>query len=131
MVMGLSVRLLGLSPATVLVPEALMGIAAVAVLMATVRRTFGAAASIIAGLVMALTPAAVLMFRYNNPDALLTLLLVGAAWAVVRGLETDRPILGDRRVGAVGLHALDGQRSSDVRLRLCGRFGGIAARPCP
>jgi 4-amino-4-deoxy-L-arabinose transferase-like glycosyltransferase len=27
------------------------------------------------------------MFRYNNPDAVLVLLLVGAAWAVVRGLE--------------------------------------------
>ena len=48
----------------------------------SVRRTFGGAASIIAGLVMALTPAAVLIFRYNNPDALLTLLLVGAAWRV-------------------------------------------------
>ena len=90
MVMGLSVRLFGLSPASILLPEALMGVATVALLMATVRRTFGAAASIIAGLVMALTPAAVLIFRYNNPDALLTLLLVGAAYAFIRALETDR-----------------------------------------
>ena len=73
-----------------LVPQALMGVATVAILMATVRRTFGPAASIIAGLVAALTPAAVLMFRYDNPDALLTLLLVASAYAFVRALETDR-----------------------------------------
>ena len=90
MVMGLSVRLFGLSPASILMPEALMGVATVALLMATVRRTFGTAASIIAGLVMALTPAAVLIFRYNNPDALLTLLFVGAAYAFIRALDTDR-----------------------------------------
>ena len=90
MAMGLSVRLFGLSPASILLPEALMGVATVALLMATVRRTFGAAASIIAGLAMALTPAAVLIFRYNNPDALLTLLFVGAAYAFIRALETDR-----------------------------------------
>jgi 4-amino-4-deoxy-L-arabinose transferase-like glycosyltransferase len=67
-----------------------MGVATVGVLMATVRRTFGPAASIVAGLVAALTPAAVLMFRYNNPDALLTLLLVGAGYAFMRGLEHAR-----------------------------------------
>ncbi len=98
MVMGLSVRLFGLSPAAILVPEALMGVAAVGLLMLAVRRTFGSAASIIAGLVMALTPAAVLIFRYNNPDALLTLLLVGSAYALVRGAR-DRsvPLAGPGR----------------------------------
>ncbi len=90
MVMGLSVRLFGLSSAAILLPEALMGIATVGILMATVRRTFGGAASIIAGLVMALTPAAVLIFRYNNPDALLTLLLVGTAYAFLRAIEDGR-----------------------------------------
>ena len=64
-----------------------MGVATVLVLMAIVRRTFGAAAAVIAGLVAALTPAAVLIFRYNNPDALLTLLLVGSAYAFIRSLE--------------------------------------------
>ena len=87
MVMGLSVRLFGLGSASILVPQALMGVGTVALLMATVRRTFGAPASIIAGLVMALTPAAVLIFRYNNPDALLTLLLVASAYAFIRALE--------------------------------------------
>ena len=90
MVLGLSVRLFGLSSASILVPQALMGVASVGLLMATVRRTFGAPASIMAGLVMAFTPAAVLIFRFNNPDALLTLLLVGAAYAFIRALESDR-----------------------------------------
>ncbi len=90
MVLGLSVRLFGVSSAAILLPQALMGVGTVALLVATVRRTFGPAASIIAGLVMATTPAAVLIFRYNNPDALLTLLFVGAAYAFIRALETDR-----------------------------------------
>ena len=90
MVMGLSVRLFGLSSASILLPEALMGVATVALVMATVRRTFGGPASIIAGLVTALTPAAVLIFRYNNPDALLTMLFAGAAYAFIRALETDK-----------------------------------------
>ena len=36
---------------------------------------------------MALTPVAAMMFRYNNPDALLALLLTGATYATMRGLE--------------------------------------------
>nr|MDP9282761.1 glycosyltransferase family 39 protein [Chloroflexota bacterium] len=88
MLMGLSVRLFGLSSLSILLPEALAGVATVVVLFQTVRRSFGPVAAAIAGLVMALTPVAVLMFRFNNPDALLTLVLVCAAAAVVRGLES-------------------------------------------
>ena len=86
-VMGLSVRLFGLSSWSILVPQALMGVATVGVLYATVRRWFGPAAGLLAGAVMALTPVATLMFRFNNPDALLVLLLTGAAYALVRALE--------------------------------------------
>src|SRR5690606_16051288 len=67
---------------------ALAGVACVGVLYATVRRWYGHAAGLLAGVVLAVTPVAVLMFRYNNPDALLTLLLVLAAWACVRAVET-------------------------------------------
>lgn len=90
MLIGLSVRLFGLSSWSILLPQALAGVATVGVLMATVRRTFGPVASIIAGLVTALTPVAVLIFRYNNPDALLTLLFVVAAYAFIRALESGR-----------------------------------------
>jgi 4-amino-4-deoxy-L-arabinose transferase-like glycosyltransferase len=87
-VMDLSARLFGVNAWSILVPQALEGVAAVALLYATVRRHFSAAAGLIAGLVLATTPVAVLMFRFNNPDALLVLLLVGAAYAVTRALET-------------------------------------------
>jgi 4-amino-4-deoxy-L-arabinose transferase-like glycosyltransferase len=52
-----------------------------------VRRRFSPAAGLLAGAVLALTPVAALMFRFNNPDALLTLLLVAAAYALTRALE--------------------------------------------
>jgi 4-amino-4-deoxy-L-arabinose transferase-like glycosyltransferase len=87
-VMGLFGRLFGFSAFTMLLPEALAGVAAVALLYATVRRTSGPAAGLIAGAVLALTPVAALMFRFNNPDALLVLLLVAAAYCMVRATET-------------------------------------------
>ena len=90
MVMGLSVRTFGLSPLAILLPQALMGITTVVVLIATIRRTLGRTAGIIAGIVLATTPVSVLIFRYNNPDALLTLLLVSAAYALTRALEGDQ-----------------------------------------
>jgi 4-amino-4-deoxy-L-arabinose transferase-like glycosyltransferase len=86
-VMELSARVFGLSSWSILVPQALEGVAAVGLLYLTVRRRFGAAAGLLAGAVLALTPVAVLMFRFDNPDALLTLLLVGAAYALTRSLE--------------------------------------------
>lgn len=86
-ILGLSVRAFGLSPASVLLPQALAGVATVLILFAAVRRSFGPAEGIVAALVAALTPAAVLIFRYDNPDAVLVLLLVLAAYALVRSLE--------------------------------------------
>ncbi|MDV3124646.1 glycosyltransferase family 39 protein [Mycobacterium sp. 21AC1] len=85
--MGLSGRLFGFNEFTMLLPQALMGVAAVAVLYATVRRTSGPGAALIAGTVLALTPVATSMFRYNNPDALLVLLLVVAAYYMVRATQ--------------------------------------------
>jgi 4-amino-4-deoxy-L-arabinose transferase-like glycosyltransferase len=87
-VMALSARIFGFSPWSMLAPQALMAVAAVALLRATVRRVVGPAAGLLAGAALALTPVAVLMFRFNNPDALLVLLLVAAAWATTRAVET-------------------------------------------
>ncbi|WP_226350571.1 glycosyltransferase family 39 protein [Pseudonocardia sp. ICBG601] len=86
-VMVASARLFGFSSWSLLVPQALMGVGAVALLHATVRRWAGPAAGLLAGAALALTPAAVLMFRFDNPDALLTLLLVVAAWATSRAVD--------------------------------------------
>ncbi len=89
-VMGLSARLFGVHPWSILVPQALMGVATVWLLYATVRRVAGEAAALLAGVVLALTPVAVLMFRFNNPDALLVLLLTAGAYATVRATEDGR-----------------------------------------
>lgn len=89
-VMALSVRLFGLSSWSILVPQALMGVATVGVLYATVRRRHSAPTALLAGATLALTPVAALMFRFNNPDALLVLLLTLAAAAVMRAIEDGR-----------------------------------------
>ncbi|MGK2870436.1 MAG: ArnT family glycosyltransferase, partial [Mycobacterium sp.] len=86
--MVLSGRLFGFSEFTMLLPQALMGVAAVAVLYLTVKRTSGPGAGLIAGAALALTPVATQMFRYNNPDALLVLLLVVAAYCMVRATQS-------------------------------------------
>ncbi|CAM5452643.1 glycosyltransferase family 39 protein [Streptomyces tanashiensis] len=88
--MALSVRLFGLGSWQILVPEVLMGVGTVAVLYAAVRRRFGAGAGLIAGAVLALTPVAALMFRFNNPDALLALLMTVAVYCALRALERER-----------------------------------------
>ncbi|WP_226366767.1 glycosyltransferase family 39 protein [Pseudonocardia sp. ICBG162] len=87
---GLAVRLFGLSSWSVLVPQALMGVAAVALLHAAVRRVAGPGAGLVAGAALALTPVAVLMFRFDNPDAMLVLVLTGAAYALTRAIEQGR-----------------------------------------
>ncbi|MFF4980415.1 ArnT family glycosyltransferase [Streptomyces sp. NPDC001046] len=88
--MALSVRLFGLSSWAILVPEVLMGVGTVAVVYAAVRRRFAPAAGLIAGAVLALTPVAALMFRFNNPDAMLALLMALACFFVLRALEDGR-----------------------------------------
>lgn len=86
--MALSVRIFGLNSWAMLVPQALCGVASVGVLYASVKRWYGPVAGLIAGAVLAVTPVATLMFRFNNPDALLVLLLLGGAYATVRAVET-------------------------------------------
>jgi len=86
-VTGLSVRVFGLSSWSILVPQALMGVASVGLLYAAVKRVAGPGAGLIAGAALALTPVAVLIFRFNNPDALLVLVLIGSAYATQRAVE--------------------------------------------
>jgi 4-amino-4-deoxy-L-arabinose transferase-like glycosyltransferase len=89
-VMELSARVFGLNSWSVLLPQAAEGVASVAVLYAAVRRWSGPAAGLIAAGVLAITPVATLMFRFNNPDALLVLLMTVAAYAMVRAVESGR-----------------------------------------
>jgi 4-amino-4-deoxy-L-arabinose transferase-like glycosyltransferase len=87
---ALSVRVFGYHPLSMLVPQALMGVAAVGLTYDLVRRRFGRLGGALAGLVLALTPITVAIFRYNQPDALLVLCSVAALWFTVRGLEDGR-----------------------------------------
>lgn len=88
-VMGLSGQLFGFSSAAMLIPEALMGVGSVALLYGAVRRISGPRAALLAGAVLALTPVAALMFRFNNPDAAMVLLMTAAAYCTVRALQGD------------------------------------------
>jgi 4-amino-4-deoxy-L-arabinose transferase-like glycosyltransferase len=86
-VMGLSARIFGYSSWSMLAPQALECVAAVGLLYAAVKRWSGPAAGLLAGAVLALTPAAALIFRFNNPDALLVLLMTAATYCMVRATE--------------------------------------------
>ncbi|MFD9749351.1 ArnT family glycosyltransferase [[Kitasatospora] papulosa] len=88
--MALSVRIFGLSSWAILAPQVLMGVATAGVLYAAVRRRFSAAAGLITMAVFALTPVAALMFRFNNPDALLALLMTATVYCVLRAFEGGR-----------------------------------------
>ncbi|OLT05782.1 hypothetical protein BJF90_02155 [Pseudonocardia sp. CNS-004] len=85
--MALFARVFGFSAWSMLVPQALMGVGAVALLYAAVRRVAGPGGGLLAGAALALTPVTVAMFRFNYPDALLVLLLVAAAYSTVRAIE--------------------------------------------
>jgi 4-amino-4-deoxy-L-arabinose transferase-like glycosyltransferase len=127
--MGLSARLFGLSPLAILLPQALCGVGSVAVLYAAVRRWAGHAAGLIAGAVLALTPVAVLMFRFNNPDALLVLLLVAGAYGVTRAVHTGQTQWLVLAGAAVGLGFLTKMLQAFLVLPAFGLTYLIAGRP--
>ncbi|WP_424805581.1 ArnT family glycosyltransferase [Rhodococcus sp. 27YEA15] len=86
-VMGLSGQIFGFSSASMLIPEALMAVAAVALVYGAISRLGGVWAGLLAGSVLALTPVAALMFRFDNPDAVMVLLMTAAAYCTIRALE--------------------------------------------
>lgn len=85
-VMALSGQLFGFSSASMLIPEALMAVGSVALLYGAVRRISGPRAALLAGVALALMPVTALMFRFNNPDAVMVLLMTAAAYCAVRAL---------------------------------------------
>lgn len=93
MVMGLSARLFGFSSFSMLLPSVLAGVGSVWLVYAAVKRQFGFMSAAIAGMVLAMTPVAALMFGFNNPDAILTLMLTASGYAFLRSLEGKRPLL--------------------------------------
>jgi 4-amino-4-deoxy-L-arabinose transferase-like glycosyltransferase len=89
-VQALSARMFGFHPLSILVPQALIGVAAAGLMYDLVRRRFGRLAGFVAGLALATTPTIVAVSRHNNPDELLVLLSVAAVWFALRALETGR-----------------------------------------
>lgn len=85
-----SMKLFGLNSWALLGPQALMGAVSVWLVYDLTRRRFGRPAGFIAGVILALTPICVAVFRHNNPDALLVLCCTAALWFVVRGLDDGR-----------------------------------------
>lgn len=89
-IMSLSVRLFGLNFWAILVPQALMGVATTWLIYKIIRRSHPAAPALLGGLIYATTPVVVLMSRFNNPEPLMGLLTVAAAYFVVRAVEDNR-----------------------------------------
>ena len=93
MLMGLSARLFGFSSFSMLLPSVLAGVGSVWLVYGAVKRQFGFTSAVIAGATLMLTPVAALMFGFNNPDAILTLMLTASGYAFLRSLEGRRPLL--------------------------------------
>jgi len=88
--MELSGRIFGISSWSMLLPEALAGLATVMLLYHVVRRWFGEPAAVLASVALAVTPVAVVIFRFNDPDAFLTLLLMLASCSCWHALESGK-----------------------------------------
>jgi 4-amino-4-deoxy-L-arabinose transferase-like glycosyltransferase len=89
-VMSISVRLFGLNTWSILVPQALMGVATTYLIYRILRRGFGAAPALLGGAIYATTPVVFLMSRFNNPEPLMGLLMVGAVYVALKALDNGR-----------------------------------------
>ena len=86
----ISARIFGFNSLSLLAPEALAGVASVAIIYFLVRRVFGTLAGFVAALALAFTPIAVAVERTNNTDSFLMLTLLLAAWALIIASEKGR-----------------------------------------
>jgi 4-amino-4-deoxy-L-arabinose transferase-like glycosyltransferase len=83
-----SVKLFGFHSFSLLMPQVLEGVASVWIVYHLVQRRFGARAGLLAGLFLAVTPVSVAIDRSSNTDSCLVLVLLLAAWALIRAAET-------------------------------------------
>ncbi|MEV1244376.1 glycosyltransferase family 39 protein [Nonomuraea sp. NPDC049750] len=98
----LSTKIFGLHGWAMILPQVLEGIGTVFLLHRTVRLWAGEAAGLLAALVLTLTPITVAINRDNNPDTLLVLTLVAAAYFLTRALQTASGRAGLRWLCAAG-----------------------------
>jgi 4-amino-4-deoxy-L-arabinose transferase-like glycosyltransferase len=85
-----SAKLLGFTPFSVFLPQAVAGVLSVLLLYYLVRRHFGVVAGLLAALALALSPISVVTNRNITIDSTLALVLLVGAWAVMRAAETGR-----------------------------------------
>lgn len=89
-VMGLSVRVFGLSSWSILLPQVLMGIATSWLIYRIIRTGQGATAALFGTLLYSSIPVVVLMSRFNNPEPLMGLLVVAAGYFIIKATAEDR-----------------------------------------
>ena len=102
----LSAKLFGFHGLAVLLPQALEGIIAVWMIYHIVRRYFDTSAGLLAALLLAITPVSVAIDRSSNTDSCLVLVLVLAAWALIRAAETGsrRYLISSMAVIGIGFN---------------------------
>ncbi|SMX93827.1 4-amino-4-deoxy-L-arabinose transferase [Brevibacterium iodinum ATCC 49514] len=94
--MALSARLFGFSSFSMLLPQVLLAGVSVLLIVHSVRLSLRShvgsrlekAAALVAGVIFAVSPVVALMFRFNNPDALLVTLMIGAVVATQHALRS-------------------------------------------
>ena len=89
-VQAASARLFGLSPLSLLLPEAIISVLSVAVLYRVIARRLGATAGLLSALALAVFPAFVAVSRENGVDALLILLMILACGAALNAIDSGR-----------------------------------------
>jgi 4-amino-4-deoxy-L-arabinose transferase-like glycosyltransferase len=89
-VQAASAELFGLSPLSLLLPEAIISTLAVAVLYRVLARRLGASAGLAGALALAVFPSFVAVSRDNGVDALLILLMILACGAALNAIEDGR-----------------------------------------
>lgn len=89
-IMGISARLFGLSPESLLIPQAVIGVMTTLLVYLVIRRSFSPIAAITSAVVFFTTPIITLLSRYNNPDPLMLLLMVAGAYLVIRAVESGK-----------------------------------------
>ena len=85
-----SAELFGFSPPSLLLPQAIMGVAAVAALYLIVCKRYGVLAATASAFTLAAFPAFVAVSRDNNVDTLLILLMTLACGVALRAIESGR-----------------------------------------
>ncbi len=86
----ISAKIFSFTPFSIFFPQALCGVLAVLLLYYLVRRHFGVMAGLVAALALAVSPISVVTNRNNTIDGTLALILLLAAWAVIRAAESGK-----------------------------------------